>query len=753
MIYDISKRTYFDRLNELSNQEIINLQKSNIKDKRIHVVYVVGNPSLCGATKIIYEHANRLIERGLHVTIISYGEEPNWISVMAKYIRVPSCSKLSIIIPNCDLIIATYYTHIGECVNMGIAPVIYFEQGDVHLFNFENLDKKHQEFIRIQLSLASYIMTVSKQAAYYINKIISSDIKVINNGIDLTVFKENKSKVNKNKDRYILMVGRDDLEFKGIKEIIKAYEKLKGLVDSIKLYWITPYISDKDILNKISKVFVNPPRETIVFLYQQAFLYISASEYESFSLPVVEAMACGCPVISADNAGVREYGMDNSNLLIYEKNNISDLINKILKILDDDKLSKVLVDNGINTAKKYSWDEIVDNLLLYYKEIAINKIKPNNKIEEWEILAKKEEISTEDYNKLIKILLFTKANYVYASRLYTINEDYKLARWELIAERKEMKNSEKKYILLKWGYGIFNIKSLKDKKYNIFTKHNNDNCINHLKELLINTREDKLHINKLIIFSYLLNSKINQANNYLANTLKSYELDSELYLLNLLIEINKGYSANWIRIYKLIMINGDVINQKEYIYNIIDVTIKIVRKLVVEVNSMEDILNFANELYINEIYEEAIFFYNKYLEDNVVNNEQILLAYRNRYRAYYFLEKPEEGRKACLDVFLNYIPMAEECYFLGLTYLLEERYKEAVFWFENIFTLEKPKEDLIEDIEAWTIKPYIQLTICYYYLEEIDKAIRYHELAKQIDSNNKYVKANDEFFKSLNKAI
>lgn len=164
---------------------------------------------------------------------------------------------------------------------------------------------------------------------------------------------------------------------------------------------------------------------------------------------------------------------------------------------------------------------------------------------------------------------------------------------------------------------------------------------------------------------------------------------------------------------------------------------------------MEDIYNFANELYQNEMYDDAIYFLNQYIEESDYFNEEKLRAYRNRYKAYYFKDKMDEARKACFEVFVDHLPMAEECYFLGLTYTSEEKYNQAIFWFERIFTLEKPIQNYIEDEEVWSFKPYIQLTICYYQLGDVETAFKYHQLARQINSENKYIKYNDNFFRKL----
>lgn len=50
-------------------------------------------------------------------------------------------------IPKCDIIVATYWREIYECIEQKIAPVIYFEQGDFHLFDLSKVDDRLYKYI------------------------------------------------------------------------------------------------------------------------------------------------------------------------------------------------------------------------------------------------------------------------------------------------------------------------------------------------------------------------------------------------------------------------------------------------------------------------------------------------------------------------------------------------------------------------------------------------------------------------------
>ena len=75
---------------------------------------------------------------------------------------------------------------------------------------------------------------------------------------------------------------------------------------------------------------------------------------EGFGLPGLEAMACGCALVSTEYKGVREYAIDGKNSLLSKIRNPQDMAENIKKIFDDEELRMKIVKNGIETAKERS---------------------------------------------------------------------------------------------------------------------------------------------------------------------------------------------------------------------------------------------------------------------------------------------------------------------------------------------------------------------------------------------------------------
>lgn len=280
------------------------------------------------------------------------------------FIQVPWSQVLCESIPKCDLIVATYWREIYECVEQKIAPVVYFEQGDFHLFDLEKLDERTFNYINNELKTISYIYTISSFAQSKLKEIYGADSKVIPNAVDDKVFFYEPHKENKNIN--ITMIGSEEAEFKKIQNIIDAL-KIIQKNNEIKINWITP---TKPTRNLNIEAIVNPEQIKIGNVLRNTDIYVCASMYEAFCLPVLEAMTCGAAVITTNNGGNMDFVKDEYNALVVKKNDINDIVEKLETLIQNKDLRMKIALNGVETSKQYSWNKTMDKVLEYYKEIA-----------------------------------------------------------------------------------------------------------------------------------------------------------------------------------------------------------------------------------------------------------------------------------------------------------------------------------------------------------------------------------------------
>jgi glycosyltransferase involved in cell wall biosynthesis len=98
--------------------------------------------------------------------------------------------------------------------------------------------------------------------------------------------------------------------------------------------------------------------------YNAATATIFPSLYEGFGLPVLEAMACGSPVIAANTSAIPEVA--GKAALLYEPDDLSGLIDHIAIVLDDPQLAAKMQENGLSRANRFSWQRASQEMITVY---------------------------------------------------------------------------------------------------------------------------------------------------------------------------------------------------------------------------------------------------------------------------------------------------------------------------------------------------------------------------------------------------
>jgi len=105
--------------------------------------------------------------------------------------------------------------------------------------------------------------------------------------------------------------------------------------------------------------------EDLVALYNTATVFAMPSLYEGFGLPLLEAMSCGCPVLTTKEGSIPEVaGKAAYNVDAYDTN---DIANGIGEVYFNQKLQKELSQKGLMQAKKFSWKKTAENTVNVYE--------------------------------------------------------------------------------------------------------------------------------------------------------------------------------------------------------------------------------------------------------------------------------------------------------------------------------------------------------------------------------------------------
>ena len=102
-------------------------------------------------------------------------------------------------------------------------------------------------------------------------------------------------------------------------------------------------------------------------LYNAADLFVYPSLYEGFGLPVLEAMACGCPVITSNVSSLPEVTGDAG--LLIDPYSIDEIKCAILSMLQNEDLRKSYRKKGIDRARSFSWKTCAEKTIQVYREL------------------------------------------------------------------------------------------------------------------------------------------------------------------------------------------------------------------------------------------------------------------------------------------------------------------------------------------------------------------------------------------------
>jgi glycosyltransferase involved in cell wall biosynthesis len=98
-----------------------------------------------------------------------------------------------------------------------------------------------------------------------------------------------------------------------------------------------------------------PSPERLADILNGSSIFLCASRNEGWGLPVTEAMACGCAVVSTRNGGVESYAVDHENALLCEVDDVDGLTDAVVALLDDEDQRVQLASGGLETVRAFDW--------------------------------------------------------------------------------------------------------------------------------------------------------------------------------------------------------------------------------------------------------------------------------------------------------------------------------------------------------------------------------------------------------------
>lgn len=110
----------------------------------------------------------------------------------------------------------------------------------------------------------------------------------------------------------------------------------------------------------------NVPTEDLVRFYNAALGFVYVSFFEGFGLPVVEAMSCGCPVITANTTSLREVS-ENAALSV-NPDDREEIREAMRQLIEEEELRMLLRQKGLQRANEFSWEKTAQKTMEGYRK-------------------------------------------------------------------------------------------------------------------------------------------------------------------------------------------------------------------------------------------------------------------------------------------------------------------------------------------------------------------------------------------------
>jgi glycosyltransferase involved in cell wall biosynthesis len=210
-----------------------------------------------------------------------------------------------------------------------------------------------------------------KQTALLINPQLP--IQVIPNGIDTNIFSRNNHKPRQD-DKFRLITVSRLIKRKGIQYILNALAEIKD--DYIHLMIIGEGNYENELKNLCSSLNLNnlvtfmgyQGRHTIPSFFAQSDVFILPSLAEAFGNVIAEAMACGLPIIGANEGGIPDL-VDKENGILVNPGDVEQIKSAIVFMKNNKELLIKMGKNNITKIKQnYKWDKIALDYENIYKE-------------------------------------------------------------------------------------------------------------------------------------------------------------------------------------------------------------------------------------------------------------------------------------------------------------------------------------------------------------------------------------------------
>lgn len=346
----------------------------------VRITFLSPPPNLSGGCRVIAIHADRLQARGHDVTVVAQaaprtslkstakallkGRLPqrrpagsHYDGMAARLVQVPHGGPLSDEdVPDADVVIATFWPTAFMAAGLSEAKGRKF-------YFIQHLETHHRDWRHIiagtyhlplgRISVAGWIADAVQQIAGGDRGV------VVPNSVDRGLF---HAPERGRRDRPTVGVMYSEHPFKGFDLAVEAIAMLRRKIPDLQVVSFGTRKPGRSLpLPPGTRFFLAPPQEQLREIYAMCDVFLMPSRSEGFGLPVLEAMACRCPVVATRTGcapDVIREGVNGHVVDIGSAEGMAGALERVLTLGDD--AWQGMSAAALETVSAYSWDDAAD---------------------------------------------------------------------------------------------------------------------------------------------------------------------------------------------------------------------------------------------------------------------------------------------------------------------------------------------------------------------------------------------------------
>jgi len=346
------------------------------------ITFLLPNIEISGGVKAILEFANHLQKRGHDVSVIypllpmssgakwynirklvgryrgviarlKQGTRMRWFDLKADLIRVPTFAER--FIPDADIIVATWWETAYYVSRYGRSKGERFYLAQ-HYEIWGGPEEKVNNSYKLGLRIIANSTWLKNTLQDRLN--VKSEALILH-APDLDKFYPENVGRSANAIR-ILMPYRN-LKWKGIEDGIRAFEIARKKHPAIQLVMFGTD-SGKNV-PKYAEFHKSPSSDELRRLYNSCDIFVFSSHTEGFGMPPMEAMACGCAVVTTNVGAVLDYAIPGETALVSPPQHPELLAENIVRLIENKELRKGISKAGHDyVIKNFSWEKSTGKL-------------------------------------------------------------------------------------------------------------------------------------------------------------------------------------------------------------------------------------------------------------------------------------------------------------------------------------------------------------------------------------------------------